>query len=374
MSGLLAYAAWLRGQLKAYTIVEAHQENNQADPPDLWQHLLVQPMRDCFSRMKTKLLMVTCCCSCSCNRCQTADPEIPPGIPLQDLTPNQPPAPLGPVIASLDWPPTNQSISQAAPDPPAGLPMIIPAPDHSMMIPAPDSSVMVQVPGPQLTSVSVTMPSQRTLSRNNSFRRANDDQQLQSWMTETAQLLAKIQALNARREVLPPAASHDSLYENTEGDASLTFGLSEATGWQYRAAPPRPGNPSLPPLPPPPVRTSSLRLKGVAKTLANQKKKSGEPNKEWAYQWRSVTSVVQDFFFSNFCPMQILHNFLMTLITVAWQLLNDSSILIIAKQCLALIRRNNVWFWIKYLTKTFRDNFDLIVQIMRIRFFLKSVL
>ena len=151
--------------------------------------------------------------------------------------------------------------------------MIIPAPEPSMMMPAPDSSVMVQVPGPQLTSVSVTMPSQRTLSRNNSFRRANDDQQLQSWMTETAQLLAKIQALNARREVLPPAASHDSLYENTEGDASLTFGLSEATGWHYKSPPPRPGNPSLPPLPPPPVRTSSLRLKGVDKTLANQKKK-----------------------------------------------------------------------------------------------------
>ena len=113
-----------------------------------------------------------------------------------------------------------------------------------------------------------------TLSRNNSFRRAKDDEQLQSWMTETAQLLAKIQALNARREVLPPAASHDSLYENTAGDdASLTFGLSEATGWHYKAAPPRPGNPLLPPLPPPPVRTSSLRLKGVAKTLANQKKK-----------------------------------------------------------------------------------------------------
>ena len=155
--------------------------------------------------------------------------------------------------------------------------MIIPAPDPSMMMPAPDSSVMVQVPGPQLTSVSVTMPSQnyRTLSRNNSFRRAKDEQ-LQSWMTETAQLLAKIQALNARREVLPPAASHDSLYENPAGDdASLTFGLSEATGWHYKGAPPRPGNPLLPPLPPPPVRTSSLRLKGVAKTLAiaNQKKK-----------------------------------------------------------------------------------------------------
>ena len=275
MSGLLAYAAWLRGQLKSYTIVEAHQQNYRAAPRDLWQHLLVQPVRDCFSRMKTRLLMVTCCCSCSCNRCQTADPEIPPGIPLQDLAPTRPPAPLGPVIASLDWPPTNQSmVCQAAPDPPTGLPMIIPAPDPSMMIPSPDSSVMVQVPGPQLTSVSVTMPSQRTLSRNNSFRRAKDDEQLQSWMTETAQLLAKIQALSAsRKEVLPQAASHDSLYENPAGDASLTFGLSEATGWHYKGAPPRSGNPLLPPLPPPPVRTSSLRLKGVAKTLANQKKK-----------------------------------------------------------------------------------------------------
>ena len=156
--------------------------------------------------------------------------------------------------------------------------MIIPAPDPSMMMPAPDSYVMVQVPGPQLTSVSVTMPSQhyQTLSRNNSFRRANDDQQLQSWMNQTAQLLAKIQALSAsRKEVLPQAASHDSLYENPAGDASLTFGLSEATGWHYKGAPPRSGNPLLPPLPPPPVRTSSLRLKGVAKTLAiaNQKKK-----------------------------------------------------------------------------------------------------
>ena len=111
---------------------------------------------------------------------------------------------------------------------------------------------------------------------------AHDKAQIQSWMKETAQLLAKIQTLNAsRREVLPPAASYHSLYENNEEvDTSATFGLSEATGWQYRVAPPRPGNPSLPPLPPPPVRTSSLRLKGVAKTLANQKKKSGEPDRK----------------------------------------------------------------------------------------------
>ena len=286
LSGMLAYATWLRGQLKAYTIVEDHQQNNQAAPQDLCQHLLVQPMRDFFSRMKTRVLKVTCCCSCSCNRCQTADPEIPQAIPLQDLAPNRPPAPLGPVIAPLDWPPT----SQATPDPPTGLPMIVPALDPCMMIPAPDSSVMVPIPGPQLTSVSVTMPPQhyQTLPRNNSFRRNKDDQQIQSWMNETAKLLAKIQNLNAasRRDSLPAAASHDSLYENTHEDNSLSFGFTDGTGWQYRPAPPRPSNrntterslvqappsPSPPPLPPPPVRTSSLRLKGVAKALASSKK------------------------------------------------------------------------------------------------------
>ena len=288
MSGVLAYAAWLRGQLKAYTIVEAHQQNNQAAPPDLWQHLLVLPVRDCFSRLKTRLLKVMCCCSCSCNWCQAADPIISPDIELQDRAPTQ----------LQDRAPTqlqDSAAGAAAPDPPPGLPMIVPATHPSMMIPAPELSVVVPVP--QLTSVSLTMPPQhyQSLPRNNSFRRAKDDQQLQSWMNETAKLLAKIQNLNAsRRESSPAGASHDSLYENAHEDNSLTFGFSDSTGWQYRPAPPRPKNwntadgslvpvpaspsPPPPPLPPPPVRTSSLRLKGVAKTLAssNQKKK-GEP-------------------------------------------------------------------------------------------------
>ena len=267
VSGLMTYAMWQRGQLQAYSTVEASQNDQAA--PDSWQHGLVQPVRDFFSRMRMRLLDATCCCSCSCPTCQTADPEIAQAIPLQDMAQVQPPA-----IASLDWPPTDPSMTaQAALDQSrrveSNLASAAASPDQAL-----GSPMTIPAPGPQLTSVTVTMP------RNNSLRRmkeedARDKAQIQTWMNETAQLLAKIQTLNAsRREVLPPAASYHSLYENEDGDSSLTFGLSEATGWHYKSPPPRPGNPSLPPLPPPPVRTSSLRLKGVAKTLANQKKAS----------------------------------------------------------------------------------------------------
>ena len=87
--------------------------------------------------------------------------------------------------------------------------------------------------------------------------------QLQQWMNETAQLLAKIQALNtgaSRRE------STNNLYANVEDEESMLGGYSAATGWEYQGAPPpRPKlwnsneRAAFPPLPPPPVRRVATR-------------------------------------------------------------------------------------------------------------------
>ena len=123
-------------------------------------------------------------------------------------------------------------------------------------------------------------PPYQPLPSSNSFKKEKDlsqhqgqSTQLQQWMNETAQLLAKILVLNTdalRRE------STNNLYAKVEDEELMIGGYSAATGWEYRGAPPiskfwnSNQRAPFPPLPPPPVRTSSLRAKAKAKAKATR--------------------------------------------------------------------------------------------------------
>ena len=101
-------------------------------------------------------------------------------------------------------------------------------------------------------------------SRNNSVRRdkksilAQDQQDIQAWIQETARMLQQMHSMNAARR---HADSEESLYNNS----SMMLDECES-GWQYRPAPPPPRQPKqpslrsrpLPPRPPSPEMPSSL--------------------------------------------------------------------------------------------------------------------
>ena len=311
--GLIGHNMWLHGQLRAYRLLTARE--NQARTglctAAFHQRLVRWWQRRC-----------NCCKTNSTTEQQeaptgadSADPEAPPVADQpsgeQQSPPEQSPPPRpnpprqeepaeaqqldqtavmqpthpGPgQKAATAHPGPDQKAATAHPGPDPTAAMAHPGPDQKAATahPGPDQKAATAHPGPDPTAATAhsgpdqviqalmppTMIPYFPLPRNNSFRRkkenadsaVQDSQDIKAWISETARMLHHLQLMNAQRR-----GSWNSLYENT-GTESVTGSFEQATGWQYRQAPPLPKKPrqsrqssmGTRALPPPPARTSSL--------------------------------------------------------------------------------------------------------------------